>query len=246
MRASRRAAPALVAVALAVGGCARSVAPPPLPAAVLAPEAALRELVERERATRTLTAFFRVTVRKPDGTSESSRGALAIRRPDRLRLQIFSLGVLTAYDFTAVGDRYRVRLPLEGTTVSGRFGDPGEREDLLRYDLRPLFLGRERLAAGELRTDGDRIRVEAETVDGWRRAEIDARTGALVGEEWGRGAVTTLRASYADPRLVDGEPLPHRIRVEWIPTGVTLEIEIAEYGRNRPIREATFALPEAR
>lgn len=245
MTASRRAAPLLVALALAVGGCGRRSAPPPLPAAVLAPEAALRELVERERATETLTAFFRVTVRKPDGTSEASRGALAIRRPDRLRLQIFSLGVLTAYDFTAVGDRYRVRLPLDGTTVSGRFGDPVEREDLLRYDLRPLFLGRERLAAGAPRAVGERIRVEAATDDGWRRAEIDARTGLLVGEEWGRGEATALRASYAESRLVDGEPMPHRIRVEWIPTGVTLEIEVTEYGRNRPIREATFALPEA-
>jgi hypothetical protein len=242
-RALAKAAGTLL-LAGALAACGRTVAPPPIATVVLEPAAAVRALVERERATETLTAFFRVTLQKPDGSKESSRGALVLRRPDALRLQIFSLGVLTAYDFTAVGDRYRVRLPLEGTTASGRFGESGGREDLLRYDLRPLFLGRERLGAGEARASGDRIRVEVETADGWRRAEIDARSGALVAEEWGRGDRTTLRASYADPRLVDGEPLPHRIRVEWIPTRVSLAIEVTEYGRNRPIRDGTFAIGE--
>jgi hypothetical protein len=157
-RALAKAAGTLL-LAGALAACGRTVAPPPIATVVLEPAAAVRALVERERATETLTAFFRVTLQKPDGSKESSRGALVLRRPDALRLQIFSLGVLTAYDFTAVGDRYRVRLPLEGTTASGRFGESGGREDLLRYDLRPLFLGRERLGSCARRSRSSRSRV---------------------------------------------------------------------------------------
>ena len=201
--------------------------------------AVLAEAARRERETESLRALFKVTVRRADGKTESSRGALAVRPPDRLRLQIFSLGVMTVYDYTANGERYRVRFPLEGRTEIGRFDEPRAKE-LLRYDLRPLFLGRTDLEDADATVEGDRVNALIRNGTSSRRLVLARTDAAILEEEWGEGADTLLRARYADHRWIEGVPLPFRITVESPPTGVTLEIEVSEYKRNEAVREATF------
>jgi hypothetical protein len=227
---------AVLLVLLGAGACAQPEPEPAPPTVVGDPLAVLRE---RERATRTLTATFRVTVEKPDGSSETSRGALVVARPDRLRLQIFSLGVLTVYDFTVAGDRFRVRLPLEGVDRRGRFADVGPADRrLLRFDLRPLFLGGE---LGGARVEEQGGRVVLSTAE--RRVEIgkaDARVLEEIVFARGEGAAGRLEARYDDYRAVRGVELPHRIVVEYPRERVRLTIEVSSYTRDEPADDALF------
>ena len=203
--------------------------------------AVLAEAARREAETQSLTALFKVTVRRADGGVDSSRGALAVRPPDRLRLQIFSLGVMTVYDYTANGERFRVRFPLEGRTETGRFDElAATRTDLLRYDLRPLFLGRAGLEDADAEVAGDEVTATMRGADTTRRVTLARTDAALLAEEWAKNGKTLLRASYADHRWVEGAPLPYRITVESTDTGIKLEIEVSEYKRNQAIREAMF------
>lgn len=225
---------AVLLVLLGIGACAR---PEPLPPRVGADS--LETLRARERATRTLTASFRVTVEKPDGASETSRGALVVARPDRLRLQIFSLGVLTVYDFTVAGDRFRVRLPLEGVDRRGRFSDvaPADRA-LLRFDLRPLFLGAD-LDGARAEEHGDRVVVSTPE----RRLELAKDTGRVLEEivfTGGEGTAPRLEARYDDYRPVGGVELPHRIAVEYPREHVRLTIEVSSYTRDEPVDDGLF------
>jgi hypothetical protein len=242
---SRRIAPVVLAFLALLAACGGAG---PLPALRIPGlgggrevSAVLAEAARRERETESLKVSFKVTLRRADGPTESSRGAVAVRPPDRLRLQIFSLGVMTVYDYTANGERYRVRMPLEGRTEVGRFDElAAAKSDLLRYDLRPLFLGRTGLEDAEAAVEGEVVVATLRTGPAWRRVTLARTDAAVLAEEWGTGDESLLRASYADHRWVEDAPLPYRIEVESPPSGVTLEIDITELERNAPLRDAMF------
>jgi hypothetical protein len=236
-----RLAVAALASGLGVmGGCRAAPLRPPAPALAGA-EQALAVLERRDADTRTLTATFEVAVHRADGSAESSRGAVVVERPDRLRLQIFSLGLVTAYDYTVDGDRYRVRRPLDRVEEVGRFDEaPRPARGALGEDLRPLFLRRGRLAEARVEDRGARYRVIVPELAGTREIDVAKQGGrveheALYGE---RGRQVEI--DYEDYRPVDGSALPFTIRVVYPVEALSLLIEVERYTRNQPVDPSFF------
>lgn len=234
----------VVVAALVLAGCAAR-APRPAPtttAAAPLDAAAARAVVERRASeSRTLTAMFSIEMRRADGGSETSRGAVAVVRPDRLRLQIFSLGVVTAYDFTVAGERYHLRRPLEGVDVVGRFDDAASPSatDLGR-DLRPLFLLPAATAAERVEDRADRLRVTVEERAGRRLVDVRKADGRIVAERLLDGGEPRVEIEYGDYRPVDGADLPFAIRVRYPRKGVEVTIAVRSYTRNAPVDPKLF------
>lgn len=226
--------------ALAVSCRVIAVRQPP-PGEALSAEQALARVARRGEETETLRALFRMTLTKPDGARERSSGALVVSPPDRLRLQIFSAGFFTVYDYTASGDRFRVRRPLEGHEEIGRFSDlaPGE-EGAALYDLRPLFLGDPLSGSHRIEDEGDRYRVIVGSEDARHEIEVSKRDGRIEREILYSGGEVRLRARYDDFRPVDGVLFPFHIDVEYPTRSVSLEIEITRYTRNESAAPEIF------
>jgi hypothetical protein len=75
---------------------------------------------------------------------------------------------------------------------------------------------------------------------------VDAATATIRAEaalEDGRAVVSR---SFGDYRLVDGVPLPYRIRIDYPAEQVTVEIVIGRYELNPPLRDEHFQTPAAR
>ena len=242
MSVLRTAAVASIALAL---GCQPAPRPaPPAPAAALrSASAALAVLVRRETETRTLTAMFSILVQRADGSGESSRGAVVVARPDRLRLQIFQFGVMTAYDYTVNGDRYRVRQPLAGEQRIGRFGEPGRGEsEAMGEDLRPLFLADGSLAGAEVSETAESFVVSLGAADARREIEILKRDGRIVREAAYAGEAPKLVVEYGDYRDVAGLAMPFAIAVSYPARSITLRIAVTRYTRNEPVDPKLFEL----
>ena len=238
----RRAALVVLGLSLVpVLGCHRVVRAPVPQAAIHSAADALAVVERRELDTRTLTATFKIVLRRPDGAEEASRGAVVVARPDRLRLQIFSFGVMTTYDFTANGDRFRVRTPFAGQRI-GRFGEPPVQggDDALGGDLRPLFLGAWEVGRAKIADRGERVAVSIPEAGGQRDVEVSKRDGRIVRETLFDGETETLMIEYDDYRDVDGAPLPFAITVTVPSKRVSLAIEVARYTRNESVDPKLF------
>jgi Domain of unknown function (DUF4292) len=237
-----RVAAALAALCGALG-CHR-LARPPLPQAAMirSADAALAALERRESSTQTLTATFKLTVHRADGSEESSRGAVVVARPDRLRLQIFAFGVMTAYDYTANGDRYRARRPLDGAQVVGRFSErrASNDGDALGEDLRPLFLGAGALQGAAVGEADDRWIVSVDTPAGRREIEVAKRDGSVRRELLRGDGRERLAIEYADYRDVDGATMPFAVTVSVPEKRLRVTIEVAQYTRNQPVEPRLF------
>jgi hypothetical protein len=216
-------------------GCHRATVAPPAPATeVRGASEARRVLADQERETRTLTALFKLTFRRGDGAVESSRGALVVARPDRLRLQVFSFGMITAYDYTVDGERYRVRRPLERVDHVGRFGQ--DAEDVLGADLRPLFLRSGDFSKAAVSETPDAFVVRS----GDRRIEIAKADGHVARETIEAGGKPAIVTEYGDYRPVDGFAMPFAIRVAYPAKAATLAIDVDRYTRNQPVDDSLF------
>jgi outer membrane lipoprotein-sorting protein len=239
MRGSWQVALAVCAAAL-LGGCsAKPPAAPPRPGVAGADQA--RAVVERRAAeSRTLTATFSIEMRRKDGAAEKSHGAVVVVRPDRLRLQIFSFGVMTAYDFTVAGERYHVRRPLEGIDMVGRFGDAGSRTAIdLGEDLRPLFLAGP-LSGARIEDAGDRFRVIAGEPSGRREIDVDKRDGRIAAERLFTKDEPRITIEYGDYRTVDGLEMPFSIHVHYLQKAVEVAISVSKYTRNQAVDPKLF------
>lgn len=245
----RRSA-AVLAVVGALG-CSLAVRPPPPGEPVKSTAEAIAVVARRESDTRTVTATFQFTIHRPDGTEEGSRGAVVVARPDRLRLQIFSFGVMTAYDYTVNGDRYRARRPLEGIDKTGRFGEAGggagadlaangseERQPL--PDLRPLFLPPTTGRSTVVRDGGDRYVVAVGRRGARREIEVAKRDGLVSRETLFAGAEPRAVIRYDDYQPVDGVSLPFAIEVAYPEKSVRVSIRMTRYTRNQPIDPKLF------
>jgi hypothetical protein len=222
------------AAALAFG-CDRATVAPPAPAAeVRGAGDARRLLADQERETRTFTALFKLAFRRGDGAVDSSRGALVVARPDRLRLQVFSFGMITAYDYAVNGERYRVRRPLERVDHVGRFGE--DAEDALGADLRPLFLRTGDFSGATVSETPDAFVVRS----GDRVIEIAKQNGLVARETIAIGGKPAIVTEYGDYRAVDGFAMPFAIRVAYPAKAATLAIDVERYTRNQPVDDALF------
>jgi outer membrane lipoprotein-sorting protein len=233
-------------LALAVGllaalGCHRTVRPPAPREAVASASQAIAVVARREAETTTMTVTFQLTVQRPGGSEEGSRGAVVVARPDRLRLQIFSFGVMTAYDYTVNGDRYRVRRPLDRVETIGRFGDAGDDEaGAFGVDLRPLFLPTATAESASARDAGDHFVVVVAEERGRREIDVSKRDGAITREALYRGADLRVVIEYGDYRTVDGAALPFVVEVTYPEKGVRLTIRVAHCTRNQPVDPRLF------
>jgi hypothetical protein len=180
-------------------------------------------------------------VQRPDGSEEGSRGAVVVARPDRLRLQIFSFGVMTAYDYTVNGDRYRVRRPLDGVETIGRFGDArAAGAGAFGVDLRPLFLPAAAAGSASARDAGDHFVVAVAEQRGRREIDVSKRDGSITREALYRDAELRVVIDYGDYRSVDGAALPFVVDVTYRETNVRLTIRVARYTRNQPVDPRLF------
>jgi outer membrane lipoprotein-sorting protein len=233
-------------LALAVGliaalGCHRAVRPPAPAEAVASASQAIAVVARREAETPTMTVTFQLTVRRPDGSEEGSRGAVVVARPDRLRLQIFSFGVMTAFDYTVNGDRYRVRRPLDRVETIGRFGDAGDEEaGAFGVDLRPLFLLAATPESARARDAGDHFVVVVAEERGRREIDVSKHDGAITREALYRGADLRLVIEYGDYRTVDGAALPFVVEVTYPQKSVRLTIRVSHCTRNQPVDPRLF------
>jgi hypothetical protein len=238
MRLRRR----LPIMALLLGAaCHQPVRPPAPPTALSSGAAAVAVVAARDAGARTLRATFKLVLHRPDGSVEASRGAVVVARPDRLRLQIFSFGVLTAYDYTASGDRYRIREPLNGEQRIGSFHDALSGEnDALGDDLRPLFLAATPSGAPTVHDGADRYLVTVPSPAGRRVVEVGKGSGAIERETVFVGNVPRLVIDYGDFRDVDGVSMPFAIDVTLPGRGIALAIAVTHYERNVPVDGGVF------
>ena len=236
-----RGACVLASLLLGVAACHRAVRPAVPAMAIKTGAEAVAIVAAREADSRTLSATFKLVLHRPDGAKETSRGAVVVARPDRLRLQIFSFGVMTAYDYTANGDRYRIREPLSGKQRTGRFADLAPDEGgALGDDLRPLFLTATPSGAPTVRDGGDRYLVAVPSPEGSRVAEVSKRSGAIERETVYLRDTPWLAVEYADLRDVDGVSMPFVIGVTVPGRGISLAIEVTGYARNPPVDAGLF------
>ena len=231
-------------VALALGlvaalGCHRAARPPG--EAVVSDTQAIAVVARREAETPTMTATFQLSVHRPDGSVEGTRGAVVVARPGRLRLQIFSFGVMTSYDYTVNGDRYRVRRPLDGVETIGSFDDPAQPETGgFGTDLRPLFLPAATSGAPSARDAGDHFVVAVPEPRGRREIEVSKRDGFVTREALYQDGAPRIVIDYADYRFVDGVALPFVVDVTYPEKTVRLTIRIARYTRNQAVDPHLF------
>lgn len=214
-------------VLLALAGCARV---PPLPPAP--PGDPLAVARQRVAAVRTLRARFDAVARVPGGERRSA-GVLLVRAPGDWRLRLVAPFGLTVLDAVHVAGRTTITAPLGGgggDTAAFTRLEPGD----------SLVFG-----AG----DGWSPCAPADANAYWcgappaRWVSVDATTATVRAEaalEDGRAAVTR---SYGDYRLVDGVPLPFRIRIDYPREQVTVDIAIGRYELNPPLRDDLFQPP---
>ncbi len=233
---------ALAAVLGLLAGCFARAPKPSAPAPAIATDHEARGIVEeRSRQTHTLTATFDIEMHAADGKSEKNRGAVVVARPDHLRLQVFTFGVMTAYDFTVAGERYRVRRPLEGLDRTGRFGDAASRGTVdLGQDLRPLFLLADAKGATRIEDAGDHFRVTLAEPGGGRAVDVRKSDGRIVAESLLAADGPRVAIEYSDFRPVDGYPMPFSITVRYAKTAVVVKIAVRSYTRNQPVDPKLF------
>ncbi len=205
MRSSRRPDRCWAALALlALAACTRPI--PPLPAAPSAdPLATLRA---RMAAVQTLRARFTATAQTPEG-ERTAAGVLITARPEALRLRLIAPFGLPVLDYVRRAGVASLWLP-EQSADPAAAAPPG----LLLLDRLDVdeaappgacqaFLVRETLTLYQCELPGGARRI----------LHLDSRTATLRTVEDLTADTPALRRDYDDYRLVDGLPLPHRIRL---------------------------------
>jgi hypothetical protein len=195
----------------------------------------LTVLRQRTAAVETLRAEFDVAVTIGDD-DRSATGVLVVRPPEDARMRLVAPFGITVFDGLRTGGRTYITAPLasgnDPTSLKAlRFG-PGD----------SVLFG---VDTGACRADGLR--------DGkalyWcgtpptRWVSIDPSTATLSAEgETGDGEPLVTWA-YTDYRLVDGQPLPFHIRIEYLRPKVSVDIIVKRYEVNPPLRDDQFQPP---
>lgn len=242
----------LAALALSVAAaCAvRRPAPPATDCATRAPQPALHAVCGRDAGVRSLQARFRAEV-DVGGTTRTAEGVLLWRAPGSLRVKLFTLAGLTAYDALWIGGGPRlrgvVRQPLSGGDEAFALG-PGDVPDAPDADLSlvlwSLWQPRctrspELVANATYVLDPQPARVSGRSVriaGGVIREETLVRTRR-------DGSVESVVARYADHDCAV-TPLPRRVDVEAHSSGWRARVTIVEQTRDVALDDGLFALPD--
>jgi len=201
-------------------------------------------LQARERSVHALRAQFVATATQG---SESRRadGVLLVQRPDRVRLRLVSPFGLTVLDYTSAGGQTRLLLPLEDRTLDGTAGATDAAASPADFGRLLLRLGDEPGAQCSARAAEAAVVVDCVGADGTlvRQATIDPATATVVRDVGFARGDPQVTMELGDYRVVDGVPLPFRLRLAYPRSGATTEIQVRAYAVNPEIEERVFVLP---
>jgi hypothetical protein len=246
---------ALLAIALAMA-CFTAACAPRRPATVFTAPDALPEaatlttaIADRRNAVRSIRALARLHYRDPDA-SNTSREAIAVARPDRLRVEVLSfLGavfVLTTDNgrFTAYARReetiYRGEASPENMWSYARIGLPV-------VDLVDVMLGTppQRLADwSQVALDPERgwIELTQEFSNGAEQVVWFLGTLPAAAESRDPYGEVLWHATFSGYQDHDGVPIATRIRLEVPARDRSVEIELNDVDINPTLDDSTFAL----
>ncbi|MCK6553064.1 hypothetical protein L6Q96_00535 [Candidatus Binatia bacterium] len=243
IRAGRPPALLLALLALVPGGCARP-APGPVADRVVRsddPARVFAAVRARERSVQTIRARFVVAAVVEEETRRAD-GVMLVKRPDRVRLRLVSPFGLTVLDYTRVGDRSRLLLPLEGRTIDGSAGASDGLAAPADFGRLLLRLGDDPAARCTPRHDGEAIVVDCVGSDGslLRSATIDPTTATVTREVAYADRDVAVVMELSDYGVVDNVPLPFRLRLAYPRSGASTDIRVRAYELNPELDDALF------
>lgn len=226
-RRARRAAPAVVGAALAIGTACATARPPlavPLDPHDARVAAALAQLQRDAETRRGLRGVARVALEGPAGAGRAKQ-VIALERPSRLRVEVLGLFDQTVALLVTDGARYRL--------VREREVDAGAVHGALLYETTGLAVAPEEAVDVLLATPGARARATVESAaalsDGSLRV-VRRRPDSAVREELAFDAASRLRrwtlASSGDAPLLEARFADYR------PLGATAfprEVELIDH-----------------
>jgi len=242
---------AAVAVGLLFAGCAarrppaRHLPPAVLPAA-LDLDAALHA---RQSALQSLRALARLRYQAPEDSS-TSREAIVVARPDRLRVEVLSL-FGSVFVLTADNGEIRAYARQEDTVYRGTASP----QNLWRYthlglpvsDLVAIVLG----TPPPRRTQRQQVGFDADT--GWVSLQQQLDEGAQIvwfsdgrlpvaAEQRGNDGRAQWRVTFSDYEVHDGVPVATRIGIGWPSGERSLQIALEQIDVNPALDNSVFAL----
>lgn len=242
---------AVTAVLLAVvaSGCfaARSVPPPLPPTGLPSAERLLAGLEQRREQLQGLRSLARLRYRSPNG-SENARNALAVQRPDRLRIEVLSvIGSM----FVLASDRgsFSAWVPRESTVYRGT-ASPTNLAPYLPVGVTvpsivDHILGTPPVDARQVSSvewDHGMVRLTQRGPHGSRSVWFQDRTIPAYYREIDGEGRTTIEVTYDD--VDDSRPLKlsRRITVRFPLTDESLEISLREPEINPPLAADYFTI----
>ncbi len=242
----------IVAVGLLVAGCAARRPPIPLhPAPAVLPaapdlEAALRA---RRDAIRSLRAMARLRYQSPED-SNTSREAIVVARPDRLRVEVLAL-FGSVFVLTADNGKFTAYARQEGTVYHGSASP----QNLWRYarlglpvsDLVAIVLGtppprRGQRSQVDFDADTGRIRLWQQQDEGAQMVWFSDSGLPVAAEQRGDDGQAQWRATFSDYEAHDGVPVATRIGIEWPPGQRSIVIALQDIDVNPTLDNSIFAL----
>lgn len=248
-RCHRGAALLTLAIVFSAGCAARQPAPRPGAPERLPTVFEIDSLLsERRNALRGLRAVARMHYRHPDG-SNSSREAIAVARPDRMRVEVLSL-FGAVFVLTARDGRFAAYARQENTVYQGTASP----ENMWRYarvglpvvDLVDLVLG-----TPPQRTEvWSHVSFDEES--GWVQLSQELEAG--IQAVWLDGSLPQAaeyrdefgdvqwRALFSDYRMLAGVPVATRIRLEVPDAEHSVEIALSDVDINPDLDGAIFTV----
>ena len=244
-----RRALVVAGAALALAGCCAPRRLPTLPRVrgpAASPERLLAVLDRLDRQTAALASFkvmHRISLTSREGVSSGSlRGVVAVRRPDRYRLQVLGPAALLVLDLLWHAGRFDLSVPPRGVRMRGDARTPREALGGVPVDgLARAFLGGFPRLAARLVERGRWAVLTLEEPSGARRlVYLDRRTAAVMIDARFEGGRETLRLTQRDHRMVDGVPFPYRIRCDLPEEGIEADIEVERVEPARDLPDELF------
>ncbi len=215
----------------------------------LGKEALIKRLIQNEDRVRGIKAIQIVRViDQRNGQVLDAQGLLALERPDRYRLRLFSSLGLTLLEFVLSNGEFRFRMPSKGIDISGKKDEAGEKIPYFPVEaLREAFVHSYEADRIEWRQLDQTYLLtlhrkgDLSLVRRW----IDREELTLVKEVFINNKEEELVIDYGQYRRhVEGKGLllPYRIDIHLPQEGVRLEIKAIQYEINPTFHEKMFDL----
>jgi len=250
-RALRRSCCAGLAVSLLATGCAVTRPRPVAPEAAAVPSAGALEarLQTRRDALHSLRALARLRYEDPDG-AHTSREALIVARPDRLRVEVLSVfGAL--FVVTADNGHLAAYARQEATVYRG----PASPENLSRYarvalpvrELIDVVLATPQLRPGHTaRASYDAgvgaVRLSRDLDDGQQSIWFSPALVPVAAEARDADGTLRWRATFAEFEEHGGVPVATHVTLDLTPFASSIDIALEDVDVNPNLDNSLFAL----